>query len=89
MPSKLNLNEPYPNPFNSTTNITYAVPYNCSMELFIFDIKGRVVKKLVSGYVDQGYHKVRWSSHNHASGVYFVKMTAGGHINTQKLMLIK
>ena len=60
-----------------------------SLALTVYDILGRQVTKLVNSEQQAGYHKAVWNGNNNASGLYFVKMTAGRYISTQKLMLVK
>ena len=52
-------------------------------------MRGREVEILASGYHDTGYHHVIWNASQHASGVYFVKMSTQGFVDTQKMLLVK
>ena len=47
------------------------------------------IEQLVNTDQQAGYHKAIWNANQNASGLYFVKMTAGSYISTQKLMLVK
>ena len=51
--------------------------------------EGREVSRLIDAKMDAGYHSIAWNANNLSSGIYFVKMVAGGHVVTQKLMLLK
>jgi flagellar hook assembly protein FlgD len=60
----------------------------------IYDITGRLVKNLSDMEQDAGSHIVEWSGkdnsgHKVASGIYFLKFTAGAYTNTVKMMLLK
>ena len=79
----------YPNPFNPTTTINFAIPADTEVSIAVYNLQGREVVSLASGSYDAGYHSVIWNADTHSSGVYFVKMMAGSYINTQKLMLVK
>ena len=79
----------YPNPFNPTTTINFAIPADAAVSLSIYNLQGREVVALVDGNMDAGYHSVIWNADTHSSGVYFVKMVAGSYVNTQKIMLVK
>ena len=59
------------------------------MTLSIYNIHGREVELLVNSTMDAGYHSFDWDASNHGSGIYFVKMVAGSHVQMQKIMLIK
>ena len=79
----------YPNPFNSIINITYGVPKYTNVQIVIFDLSGKQVATLINEFQSPGYHSINWNADSHPSGIYFVKMIAGEHVNAQKLMLIK
>ena len=85
----------YPNPFNPTTTIEYAVPRKCHIvEIKIYDLLGREVRTLVAGVQNAGNHHVTWNGLDKtgssvASGVYFYTMTAEGFTETRKLLLLR
>ena len=84
----------YPNPFNPETNIDYSVKEETPLEITIYNMKGQKVKTLVDKSVSAGDHKVVWhgdsdSESSVSSGVYFVKMITGNHIETRKIVLMK
>ena len=57
--------------------------------LQIFDINGRLVKTLDNGIKQPGEYKCFWKPNNVSSGLYFVQMNYGDHVQTQKLILLK
>ncbi len=79
----------YPNPFNPTTAIRYSLPTRSHIVLTVFNMLGQEVAKLVNADMDAGYHEVHFDGRNLASGVYFYRMQAGGHVETKKLFLCK
>ncbi|MBC8213205.1 MAG: T9SS type A sorting domain-containing protein [Candidatus Marinimicrobia bacterium] len=79
----------YPNPFNPSTTISYAVELNGRLSLQVYNINGQLVETLVDGNVDTGYHSVTWNAENYPSGIYFAKLIAGDFTKTQKLVLVK
>jgi len=89
VPTEFTLSQAYPNPFNPTTTINFAIPADTQVSIAVYNLQGREVVSLASGSYDAGYHQVIWNADTHSSGVYFVKMIAGGYVNTQKLMLVK
>ena len=89
LPETFSLDRAYPNPFNPTTTLSFAIPVNSEVSLSIYNMQGREVTSLIDGIMDAGYHSVVWNADNYSSGVYFVKMVAGEYMNTQKLMLVK
>ena len=89
LPEAYALEQAYPNPFNPVTTLSFSLPEMSEVSLVIYDLQGREVASLLSGSMDAGYHSVHWDASGHVSGMYFVKMVAGNHVKTQKLMLIK
>jgi uncharacterized protein (TIGR02145 family) len=89
LPTEFSLDRAYPNPFNPVTKLSFAIPVDSEVSLSVYNLQGREVSTLISGYMDAGYHSVVWNANSHSSGVYFVKMVAGEYVNTQKLMLVK
>jgi len=79
----------YPNPFNPTTIVSYQCPKPSPINLAIYNINGRLVETLVNETMTTGYHEALWDATNYQSGMYFVKLTANGFKQTQKIMLLK
>jgi predicted outer membrane repeat protein len=83
-----------PNPFNPMTTIYYDVPKTGQVKLAVFDIRGRLVRELVTGPVPAGNHRVVWDGRDgqgqmSAAGVYFARMVMDQQIKTQKMVLAK
>jgi len=89
LPESFSLDRAYPNPFNPTTTLRFAIPVDSKVSLSIYNLQGREVATLIDTNMEAGYHSVVWDANSYSSGVYFVKMIAGEFINTQKLMLFK
>jgi hypothetical protein len=85
-PSSWMLGPAYPNPFNSTTMISYAIPQGHAGELVIYDLLGRTVALLpLSGTAGT----VSWTPQS-ASGVYFaLARWHGGQTAPIRLQLLK
>jgi len=89
MPNRLTLHPNYPNPFNPETTIRYNLPVSGFVSLSLYDITGREVKKLVSGFQPEGEKSVQFNGSGLASGLYFLKLRQSGKMEVQKLMLLK
>jgi sugar lactone lactonase YvrE len=83
------LSQNYPNPFNPSTTIRFAVAQPTQVSLKIYDLMGKEVASLVSGYISAGEHEVVWNAAYLASGVYFYKLQAGSFVQTKKMLLVK
>ena len=79
----------YPNPFNSTTNIRYAIPESGRVTLTIYDLMGSEVAKLIDRYQEAGRYDVIFQPKDLASGIYFYTLTSGNYAATKKLILLK
>ncbi|HCV44178.1 MAG TPA: hypothetical protein DGH68_11890, partial [Bacteroidetes bacterium] len=94
-PTEYNLRAAYPNPFNPSTQINFELPDAGNVSLVVYDMLGRGVASLVTGYREAGYHSSTWNASAQASGVYFARFTVanaeGKHAYTKvnKLMLIR
>ena len=84
-----NLSRNYPNPFNPTTTIQFAIPKDEYVKLVVYDITGKVVKELVNGYKSAGRYNVEFNASGYASGIYYYKIEAGMYKSVQKMMLMK
>ncbi len=94
VPDEFILHRNYPNPFNPTTSISYALPTDAQVSLDVFDVLGRTVAQLVRGQVTAGYHDVVFDASALSSGMYFYRMTAAGDdgshfTSVQKMILAK
>ena len=78
-----------PNPFNPVTEISYSVPDDGMIRLTVFDVTGRQVAVLHSGYHLSGDYIVTFDAGNLTSGVYFVSLTDKHQTETTKILLLK
>lgn len=88
------LHENYPNPFNPTTTIRYALPAESRVVLAIFNSAGQQVRTLVNTLQSAGEKTVQWDGTNSqgkrvSSGIYLYKLEAGNFIRTRKMILMK
>ena len=85
----------YPNPFNPTTTISFAVAQtSLFVNIEVFNIKGQKVKKLANEILPAGNHTVVWNGEDEngksvSSGVYFYKMKNGNYLSSKKMILLK
>ncbi len=88
-PTNFVLHPPFPNPFNSTTTIEFALPFASQVILSLYNLSGQRVETLVSGRHHAGLHRVTLNAYNTPSGLYFVKLESSGQLLTRKIMLVK
>jgi len=51
----------YPNPFNSSTIIPYRLKKAGYVKLYVYDIKGELIRVLVNEYQQKGYYELKFS----------------------------
>jgi len=88
-PSGFEMVSPYPNPFNATTRLGFAVPRESRVQLRVYDLNGREVATLLDGVRPVGEYRIFWNAENLAAGSYFVRMEAGTFSATRKVLLVK
>jgi hypothetical protein len=87
----------YPNPFNPETTIHFNIPFsyaNNLAELAIYDIRGRVIRKLLKEELSAGSYFIKWNGKNDSgitvnSGIYFYNLCVGQKVINGKMNLIK
>ena len=79
----------YPNPFNPETTLSYDLVKDGDITLTIYDIAGRKVKELFSGFQTAGPYKMNWQPQEIPAGVYFGRLANGDRAEIQKLILLK
>ena len=89
IPEEYSMSSAYPNPFNPATNFQYEIPEYSMVDIYIYDISGRVVEQLVSSYHSPGVYNILWDASNHASGMYILFIKSNDFINSQKISLTK
>ena len=94
LPNTTELSNIYPNPFNPSTTIEYALDISSDVSLHIYDMQGRIVKTLVSNNLEAGSHSIVWNGLNDngvqvSSGMYLVRMEANGQAYQQAITLLK
>jgi len=100
LPVRYYLHQNYPNPFNPNTIIKFDLPARSQVEVSIYDVNGKLVKKLINDQKEAGYHSVEWNGTDAygrkvSSGIYFYRISAKNlrngseFIQTKKMVLLK
>jgi hypothetical protein len=89
VPREYDLSQNFPNPFNPSTVIQYAIPVKSHVLLTVHNLLGQVVSTIVNGEQEAGFHEVKFDALNLASGVYLYRLESGKFIQTRKLTLIR
>jgi hypothetical protein len=84
----------HPNPFRANTTIGLAAAGRTDLDVGVYTVDGRLIRRLSEGRAAPGRHYLSWDGRNEAGlpaspGVYFVKATTGGQEASAKVVLIR
>jgi len=79
----------YPNPFNPETTVAYSLAQAGHVRLCAYNVRGQRVATLVNAPMPAGEHTVQWAATGLPSGVYLLRLEAGGRTQTRKALLLK
>ena len=93
-PSANRLGQNHPNPFNPSTLIEFELQRGGRMELDVYDIQGRHLRRLLAEERAAGRHIVRWDGRDDngsalPSGVYFYRLHSAEGSEQRKAVLLK
>ncbi len=99
--SRVLLFQNFPNPFPggdagkyTRTTVAFDLDRTRTVELAVYDLRGRRVAVLASGSFPPGHHEKTWDgSDGHGrqapAGVYFYRLRAGDEVQTRRMVLIR
>ncbi|NIO29550.1 MAG: T9SS type A sorting domain-containing protein [Candidatus Latescibacteria bacterium] len=84
----------YPNPFNPSITIRFALVTSGRVSLRIYDARGVLIRTLLGESLPSGVHEVLWDGRDHrgqhvASGIYFAHLVAGDVRTVRKMVMLK
>lgn len=94
LPSQYELSQNFPNPFNLTTTVEFALPEAGRVELALFNILGQRVAVLVDADLPAGRYSATWNGlaengGEAATGIYFYRFRSGAVEFVRKMLLLK
>ena len=94
LPRGSDLMQNFPNPFNSSVSIHYALEEDTWVTLAIFDVLGREIRRLVHEFQEAGVRSVHWHGEDQrgapvGSGVYVYRLSLGPMSFTKKMLLLR
>lgn len=83
----------YPNPFNSSTRISYTIPEDSRITLQIFNMLGQKIATLIDTQMNVGNHSIIWNGRDDcgilvSGGLYLVNLQAEKSSITRKIILL-
>jgi hypothetical protein len=79
----------YPNPFNPTTLIDFELLQDSDVEIKVYDLAGKEVAILHSGFLASGVYKFKFDATGLTSGIYLYQITTPLSSQTKKMILAK
>jgi len=94
LPKSFVLQQNYPNPFNQQTTIKYSVSELGPVEVTIYDVLGKRIRSLASGFHQPGIYEVSWDGTDSSGspvpgGMYICRMGARNFSSHKKVLLMK
>ena len=78
-----------PNPAKNYTIISYNLPDNANIQLYIHNVNGQLIKTLLEEKQTAGKHQIKWNTDNLLSGIYFFTLKTENNIVTKKCIISK
>lgn len=88
-PENFALEQNYPNPFNPSTQIRFSLPKSTQVNLAVYDITGKKVAELISGFYNSGLYDLVFDGSRLPSGLYYYVLQAGTFRNVKRMILLK
>jgi len=89
IPLVFGLKAAYPNPFNPSATLNYALTNDGQVSLKVYNVLGQLVETLMSTYVLKGTYSLNWQPQNLSTGIYFIRLQSGNKTNLQKVVFVK
>ena len=89
LPEDYSLDQNFPNPFNPTTEIRYALKSGGQTRLAVYNLLGEKVADLVDEKQSPGSYTVSFDGSMLSSGVYFYRIESGSYVQTRKMVVMK
>ena len=78
-----------PNPAKDFTIISYHLPNNTDVQLYIHNVNGQLIQTLIEEKQTAGQHQIKWDLNNLLSGIYFYTLKTENNIVTKKCIINK
>jgi hypothetical protein len=79
----------YPNPFNSSTIISFKIATNNFVNISIYDVLGCLLKNLVYEEMQKGKYEIIFDADGLSSGTYYIVLRTNANLLTHKILLLK
>ena len=84
-----NLLDIYPNPSDGNSRIRFALKRSGRVSLALYDALGKEVAFILAANFEPGEHEVSFTDSGLENGVYYVRMSSGGHVIVRRLIVVR
>jgi len=88
-PSEFKLYANFPNPFNPSTKIRYAISETAFTTLRIYSLIGQEISILINEEKSPGIYEIDFNASELTSGTYLCELRTGNFVQTKKMILLK
>jgi hypothetical protein len=88
-PSSITLNQNSPNPFSTSTEISFSLRETSDVTVVVSDVLGRVIRTIDLGTKSAGAHAFRFVPENLRTGVYLYRVASGGNSVARKMIVVR
>ena len=90
MPNTPQIQSLYPNPFNPVLSVSFSLPSESLTKVTVYNTLGEIVDVIENGQMMKaGFHTFYWDAADQSSGMYFIQVRTGNHVDTKKAILVK
>ena len=89
LPADCFLSQAYPNPFNSSTQMSFTLPGPEKVQMQVYNLTGKMVSTIQDGCLSTGVHSVNWHAGDLPGGIYIVQFKAGSFQGYNKVALVR
>lgn len=89
IPLSFNLSAPSPNPSKNSLDVFYALPEKSNVIVKVYDITGRITRKIVRRNQEAGYYHLNLDTRNSPGGIYFINVSCKRESQTAKFVIVK
>lgn len=94
IPERLRIAAGVMNPFVDETGIHLELPALVSVQIWVFDHSGRLVRQIHDGTMGPGFHRLSWDGtdgfgNRVASGSYLLHVRAGDQVTRRRVVFLR
>ncbi len=88
-PTTYELENVFPNPFNSSAEIRYSLPKKTEVQILVINMRGEQIETIFQGVQPAGRYSAHWDASEAPSGVYLIQLLTEKQRLSKKCLLVK